>query len=84
MGATVSPEQLLKALKVARYFESSSFDPSSFVQVAERQLNVSTDRAVSILVDGGYAIQEFSPGSHPREVQDYWRLKLTDKGKELA
>ena len=83
MGANVSPEQLLKALKTEGYFESPSFDPSRFVQVAERLLNISTDRALSILVNGGYAIQEFSPESHPREAQEYWRLKLTVKGEAL-
>lgn len=79
----MSAEELLRAIAATGYFESQSFDPSGVIRLVEYRLNISRDRAVSVLTVAGFVTYQYDPNTHPRDMQDYWRLNLTNKGNEV-
>ncbi len=85
MSSAVTNHALLTALQESGYFSSASFDPSAFVSVAERKLNVSWQYAVDQLVKDGLATLQYTedPNIHLKDRLDYWRINLTEAGREI-
>ncbi|MDH5730696.1 MAG: hypothetical protein OEZ58_17035 [Gammaproteobacteria bacterium] len=79
-------EIIIKALDNSGYFQRASYNPEEFDKIVENKLGIGRERALKALEGNGLANFEYDPDPtiHPREKVDYWRVVLTEKGKEIV
>jgi hypothetical protein len=85
MSKIIEAKALFEAVAASGYFDSPSFDPTSFCLLVENDLSISRDRAIDLLTNSGLTLFEYSDNSSlaAKDRLDEWRLVPTESGQEL-